>query len=90
MEQDLQILLKEIVEAQTKKLYKMGTLIHPRLTEEDLLQPNDYPELENNPLFRYEEGVLEGVKTVEMALIAYFKDQNLETASFAESVDSQP
>ncbi len=87
MDQDLQVLLKEIVEAQAKKLYKMGTQIHPRLTEEDLLQPNDYPELENNPLFRYEEGVLEGVKTVEMALIAYFNDHDLEMASLSKTVD---
>ncbi len=89
MEKKLQKLLQEIVEAQTKKLYKMGTQIHPRLTEEDLLQPNDYPELENNPLFRYEEGVLEGVKTVEMALIAYFKDLDLEMASLSETVDAK-
>ena len=33
-----------------------------------LMQPNDFPDLENNPLFRYEEGVLEGLLTARMAL----------------------
>lgn len=75
--EELGKLLEEIAEVQYKKLYKMGSLIRPNLTEEDLLQPNDYPELENNPLFRYEEGVLEGIKSVDMALKAYFKDLSL-------------
>ncbi len=74
MEEKIQKLLHELVEGQNKKLYKMGRDIVPYLTPEDLLQPNDYPSLENNPLFRYEEGVLEGIKTVDMALKALFKE----------------
>ncbi|MCH9633920.1 MAG: hypothetical protein S4CHLAM7_06540 [Chlamydiae bacterium] len=74
MEDSLNILMQEIVQAQAKKLFKMGQQIRPNLTEEDILQPNDYPELENSPLFRYEEGVLEGVKTAQMALLAHFQD----------------
>jgi hypothetical protein len=27
------------------------------------MQPNDFPELENHPFFRYEEGVLEGLQS---------------------------
>ncbi len=76
MDLSLQKLLEELVEGQQKKLFKMGRQIVPRLTEEDLLQPNDYPELEANPLFRYEEGALEGLKTAAMALAAYFKDRS--------------
>ena len=64
----------EIISMQEKKLLKMGRQIVPNLTTEDVLQPNDYPELENSPLFRYEEGVLEGLKTSQMALQAHLKD----------------
>ena len=46
----------------------------PTLTSEDVLQPNDYPLLENNPHFRYEEGVLEGMQSVRTAFLAFFKE----------------
>jgi len=38
-----------------------------------LLQPNDFPELENHPLFRYEEGVLEGILTARMSYLSLCK-----------------
>ena len=75
MSTKIKALLKELIAGQEKKLFKMGRAVVPTLTSEDVLQPNDYPELENNPLFRYEEGVLEGLKTTEMALFAHFQDE---------------
>ncbi len=62
-------LLDEICEAQHEKVLKCGRTFVPNLTSEDALQPCDYPELELNPHFRYEEGVLEGVQTVKAALL---------------------
>lgn len=58
----------ELVESQRNQLLMLGRRIIPRLTSEDILQPNDYPELEFNPQFRYEEGVLAGVQALQMAL----------------------
>lgn len=75
MDEEIKALVKELITGQEKKLFKMGREIVPTLTTEDILQPNDYPELENSPLFRYEEGVLEGLKTAEMALLALEQDQ---------------
>ncbi|MBS0622008.1 MAG: hypothetical protein JSR80_03505 [Verrucomicrobia bacterium] len=66
-------LFDELAEGQRQKLFEIGRKRRPNLTEEDLLQPNDYPELENDPLFRYEEGVLEGILTVRAAWLAAFK-----------------
>lgn len=71
----LEALLGEIVQGQKAKVLNVGRRIVPYLTPEDVLQPNDYPELENHPHFRYEEGVLEGVQTVAMAIAALRKDQ---------------
>lgn len=68
--QAVEALLNELEEGQQKVLYALGRRIVPTLTTEDLLQPNDYPELEENPHFRYEEGVLAGIKTVRAALRA--------------------
>ena len=66
--QGLLDLIEEIEQGQYAKLLAFARKIRPNLTEEDLLQPNDYPELEHNPEFRHEEGVLEGVRTVKSAV----------------------
>jgi hypothetical protein len=60
-------LFEELVEEQRKKLLKFARQLVPHITPDDLLQPNDFPELEQHPLFRYEEGVLEGLLTAQMA-----------------------
>jgi hypothetical protein len=61
----------ELIALQQKKVYNCALRILPHLTEDDILQPNDFPELEMNPHFRYEEGVLEGLMTARMAYLAY-------------------
>ncbi len=66
-------LLDEIAQGQHKTVKKCANKIVPHITDEDLLQPNDFPELENHPHFRYEEGVLAGILTVRMALQAEFR-----------------
>jgi hypothetical protein len=66
-------LLHELVQFHQAQLLKCGQRLVPHLTPEDLLQPNDYQELEHNPHFRYEEGVVSGIQTVQMALWALKK-----------------
>jgi len=63
-------LLEEMIEGQKRSLLACGRRIVPRLTPEDMLQPNDYPELENHPHFRYEEGVLAGLQGALAAIRA--------------------
>ena len=66
----MELLFDELIEGQRKKLFNFAKQIVPNITADDLLQPNDFPELEQNPLFRYEEGVLEGLLTAQMAYLA--------------------
>lgn len=73
--EEIEELLQELVEFHQAQLLKCGRQLIPHLTPEDLLQPNDYQELEFNPLFRYEEGTLAGIRTVQMALWALKKRQ---------------
>lgn len=68
-------LLKELVEFHKNQLLKCGRRIIPHLTPEDILQPNDFRELEFNPHFRYEEGIVAGVQVVQMALWALKKER---------------
>jgi len=66
----------ELIRLQQIKIKTCAESIIPNLTEDDLLQPNDFPALENNPYFRYNEGVLEGLMTARMAYLAHSKVQS--------------
>lgn len=59
-----------MVEFERKKLLAYAKRILPHLTSDDILQPQDFPELENNAEFRYLEGVVIGLETALAALYA--------------------
>lgn len=67
-------LFMELVRYHQEQLLKSGRRLIPNLTSDDILQPNDFPELEFNPEFRYEEGTLAGIQTAQMALQALKKE----------------
>jgi len=67
-------LFDELIEGQRKKLLNFARESFPHFTSDDLLQPNDFPKLEHDPLFRYEEGILEGLLTARMAYLAMKKE----------------
>lgn len=56
-----------------KKLLTYAQRLLPHLTPDDILQPQDYPQLEENAEFRYLEGVCIGLET---ALSAVYAMQN--------------
>ena len=63
-------IFEDLIALQKKRLLRCAQEMIPRIIEDDLLQPNDFPLLENSPYFRYEEGVLEGLLTARMAYLA--------------------
>jgi len=67
---DILNLLEELEIYQKKHLMEFAKKFVPNITDEDILQPNDFSELENNPLFRYEEGVFHGVLSTISAIKA--------------------
>ncbi|MCB1066695.1 MAG: hypothetical protein KDK61_06890 [Simkania sp.] len=67
-------LFDELIAFQEKKLLNYAAEIIPNVTSDDILQPNDYDELENHPFFRYEEGVLKGIQTAKMAVLAKLRE----------------
>lgn len=75
MKDEIKKLIDQIIHSQEETLLKCGRTFVPTLTSEDVLQPIDYPELENNPHFRYEEGALAGMHTIRSALLTYFKEK---------------
>lgn len=66
----MQDFFDELISLQRNKILALARRIIPHLTEDDILQPNDFPQLEVNPHFRYEEGVLEGLLTARMAYLS--------------------
>jgi hypothetical protein len=63
-------ILAELITQQERKVVACAARINPRLTADDLLQPHDFPELARDPAFHYEDGVLAGLRTAEVALRA--------------------
>lgn len=68
--EELELLFNELVQMQQKKLLSHGRRLVPSLTPDDILQPNDFPLLENHPEFRYEEGILAGIQSAQAAMQA--------------------
>lgn len=75
---EIEQLFEELISFHHQKMMACGRRIVPHLTTDDALQPNDFPELENNPHFRYEEGLLSGIETARTALRAFQKEKNRE------------
>jgi hypothetical protein len=60
--------LQEMIAWQKEKLLAVAKRLVPHITSDDLLQPQDFPELDHHPDFRYEEGMLVGMQTVLAAI----------------------
>lgn len=70
--------LEKLALQQQKKLQNVAASLGFYLTDDDLLQPNDYPQLESNTHFRYEEGVKEGILTAMASLRALDQEMTQE------------
>ncbi len=77
MAQEMVQTLEKMVDLERKKLLAFANRLLPSLTYDDILQPQDYPELEESPEFRYLEGVCIGIET---SLSALYAIQSAESA----------
>ncbi len=68
-------ILQSLIDLQKKKLLNCAEEFVPHITEEDVLQPNDFPILEEHPFFRHEEGLLEGLQSAMAAFKAFQRKQ---------------
>lgn len=62
--------LEKMVDLERKKLLAFAKRILPHATHDDILQPQDHPELEESCEFRYREGVCIGLETALSTLYA--------------------
>jgi hypothetical protein len=63
-------LMLEMIAQQEDKVLEMARQIHPGLTTEDIRNPHDFPDLIQNGIWNFEDGILAGLKSAHMALRA--------------------
>jgi hypothetical protein len=66
--------LEEHLQLQKKKVKNLARRLVPKITEEDILNPHDFPELVKSSQFNYEDGYLAGLMAVQMTLNRIKKD----------------
>jgi len=70
IETRLEALFTELETQQEKKVLRLAQELRPNVTWDDLLQPQDLPEVASDPTFNYEDGLLAGLKAARMAVRA--------------------
>jgi len=61
-------ILEGLIGLQRKKLYQLAEELGVRVTREDILNPHDFPELLKSSRFNFEDGLLAGLLSAQMAL----------------------
>lgn len=62
--------LTQMIDQQRAKVLRVAHDYAPRATPEDLLNPHDIPELAGAPIFHFEDGILAGLISAQIALRA--------------------
>ncbi len=70
MDELIEAVFSELIAHQKKKVFEHARRLSPRVTEDDIEQPQDFPELWNNPEWQYEDGILAGFRSAQMAVRA--------------------
>lgn len=62
--------LEELVASQRRKVRALAQQLRPGLTDAELQRLQDFPDVQADPRFRYEDGQLAGFVSAEIALRA--------------------
>lgn len=66
--EQIDALLTQMVDQQRAKVIRLGQERHPGLTAEDLRNSQDFPELEADSLYNFEDGLLSGLMAAQTAI----------------------
>ncbi len=67
--EEIEKLLEEMQGLQHKKVVSLARRLRPGLTDDDVKNPHDFPELDDKD-WQFEDGVLTGIESVTSALRA--------------------
>jgi hypothetical protein len=58
---------EKMIQQQRAKVLRLAQEAVPAIGPEDVLNPHDFPELKAHPTFEYEDGLLAGLLSAQMA-----------------------
>jgi hypothetical protein len=70
LEAELETLLGEMIAQQRARVLAHARRLNPQLTDDDVQQPHDFPELAGSAEWNYEDGLLAGYLAVQAAIRA--------------------
>jgi len=68
--QEIEQCLEEMIRLQREKVFMIAIKLNSSITRDDLFNPQDFVELERSGLFNFEDGILAGLMSAQMALRA--------------------
>lgn len=68
-------LYSKMITQQRAKVLRLAREAVPNLGPEDVLNPHDHPELKAHPTFEFEDGLLSGLLSAQIALRAEIKQR---------------
>lgn len=66
-------LYERMISQQQAKVLRLARDVVPNITPEELRNPHDFPELKEHPTFEFEDGILAGLISAQVALRAEIK-----------------
>jgi len=75
---EIERVLEELIAMQKKRVLEHARRLNARLTEDDVQQPQDFPELAASPEWNYEDGVLAGYQSAQAAIRAQLSKAGLQ------------
>jgi hypothetical protein len=76
LEAELERLLEEMIAQQRARVLAHARRLNGKLTDDDIQQPHDFPELAGSAEWNYEDGVLAGYQAVQAAMRAAFRRES--------------
>jgi hypothetical protein len=70
---EIERVLEELIVMQRKRVLDHARRLNPRLTDDDVQQPQDFPELAASPEWNYEDGILAGYQSAQAAVRALWR-----------------
>jgi hypothetical protein len=66
-------LFERMISQQQAKVLRLAREAVPNITPEELRNPHDFPQLKEHPTFEFEDGILSGLISAQVALRAEIK-----------------
>ncbi len=63
-------LFEAMIQSQRAKVLRIAREINPQITPDDVLNPHDFPELDQDSQYNFEDGILSGYIAAQMAVRA--------------------